>query len=75
MIARSPGELQLILDVRQGWSEKNRKSINVNKTKLVMFLEVPDVGDMRPRFAFTLSQAFPTVWKNVNQGVKGDEVA
>ena len=39
LIARSPDELQLMLNVCQQWAEKNRMSINVNKTKIVVFLE------------------------------------
>jgi hypothetical protein len=37
LIARSPEELQRMLNVCQQWAEKNRMSINVNKTKIVVF--------------------------------------
>ena len=33
LMARSPEELQLMLNACQQWAEKNRMSINVNKTK------------------------------------------
>jgi hypothetical protein len=58
-IARSPEELQLMLNPCQQWAEKNRMSINVNKTKIVVFLEDPATRKARHRFNFTLTPAFP----------------
>jgi hypothetical protein len=60
LIARSPEELQLMLNACQQWAEKNRMSINVNKTKIVVFLEDPGTRKARQRFNFTLTPAFPT---------------
>jgi hypothetical protein len=37
LIARSPEELQRMLDVCQGWADKTRMSINVHKTKVECF--------------------------------------
>ena len=48
-----------MLNVCQEWAERNRKSINVNKTKVVVFLEDPAMRNARPRFNFTLTPAFP----------------
>jgi hypothetical protein len=59
LIARSTDELQLMLNVCQQWAEKNRMSINVNKTKIVVFLEDPLTRKARHRFNFTLTPAFP----------------
>jgi hypothetical protein len=59
LIARSPEELQRMLNVCQEWAERNRMSINVNKTKVVVFLEDPAMRNARPRFNFTLTPAFP----------------
>ena len=59
LIARSPEELQRMLNVCQEWAERNRMSINVNKTKVVVFLEDPAMRNARPRFDFTLTPAFP----------------
>jgi hypothetical protein len=59
LIAHSPDELQRMLNVCQKWAEKNRMSINVNKTKIVVFLEDPLTRAARHRFNFTLSPAFP----------------
>ena len=57
LIARSPEELQLMLNACQQWAEKNRMSINVNKTKIVVFLEDPGTRKARQRFNFTLTPA------------------
>ena len=59
LIARSPEELQLMLNACQQWAEKNRMSINVNKTKIVVFLEDSVTRKARQRFNFTLTPAFP----------------
>ena len=59
LIARSPDELQRMLNVCQQWAEKNRMSINVNKTKVVVFLEDPLTRTARHRFNFNLTSAFP----------------
>ena len=48
-----------MLHVCQEWAERNRMSINVNKTKVVVFLEDPAMRNARPRFDFTLTPAFP----------------
>jgi len=48
-----------MLNVCQQWAEKNRMSINVNKTKVVVFLEDPLTRTARHRFNFTLTPAFP----------------
>jgi hypothetical protein len=55
LIARSPEELQRMLIACQQWAEKNRISINVNKTKVVVLLEDPATRKARPRFNFTLT--------------------
>jgi hypothetical protein len=60
LIARSLEELQLMLNVCQQWAEKNRMFINVNKTKIVVFLEDSVTRNARQRFNFTLTPAFPT---------------
>ena len=60
LIARSPAELQRMLNACQAWAEKSRMTINVGKTKAVVFLENPAVRAARPPFTFTLSQSFPT---------------
>jgi hypothetical protein len=54
LIARSPEELQLMLNVCQQWAEKNRMSINVNKTKIVVFLEDSVTRNARQRFNFMM---------------------
>jgi hypothetical protein len=59
LIARSPEELQRMLNVCQQWAEKNRMSINVNKTKIVVFLEDSVTRNIRQRFNFTLTPVFP----------------
>jgi hypothetical protein len=59
LIARSPEELQQLLNVCQEWAERNRMSINVNKTKVVVFWEDPAMRNVQPRFNFTLTPAFP----------------
>jgi hypothetical protein len=59
LIARSPDELQLMLNVCQQWAEKNRMFINVNKTKIVVFLEDPLTRKARHWFNFTLTPTFP----------------
>ena len=56
LMARSPKELQLMLDVCQESAERNRMSINVYKTKVVVFLEVPAVRKVWPRYNFTPAQ-------------------
>jgi hypothetical protein len=48
-----------MLNVCQEWAERNRMSINVNKTKVVVLLEDPAMRNARPRFNFTLTPAFP----------------
>ena len=60
IIARSPSQLQAMLNQCQQWAEKNRLSINVNKTKVMVFFENPTVRAARQRFRFTLSPSFPT---------------
>ena len=60
IIARSPSQLQAMLNRCQQWAEKNRLSINVNKTKVMVFFENPTVRAARQRFRFTLSPSFPT---------------
>ena len=58
LIARSLEELQLMLNVCQQWAEKNRMFINVNKTKIVVFLEDSvTTRNVRPRLNFTLTPA------------------
>ena len=59
LIAHSPEELQRMLNVCQELAERNRMSINVNKAKVVVFLEAPAMRQARPRFNFTLTPAFP----------------
>ena len=49
-----------MLNACQAWAEKSRMTINVGKTKAVVFLENPAVRAARPPFTFTLSQSFPT---------------
>ncbi len=48
-----------MLNVCQEWAERNRMSINVNKTKVVVFMENLAMRNARPRFDFTLTPAFP----------------
>jgi len=48
-----------MLNVCQQWAEKNRMFINVNKTKIVVFLEDSVTRNARQRFNFTLTPAFP----------------
>jgi hypothetical protein len=56
LIARSPEELKRsMLNVCQQWAEKNRMSINGNKTKIVVFLEDSVTRNDRPLFNFTLT--------------------
>ena len=59
LIARSPSQLQSMIDACQDWAERSRMRINHEKTEVMMFYETPSQRTTRFPSTFHISTRFP----------------
>jgi len=59
LIARSPAQLQSMIDACQDWAERSRMRINHEKTEVMMFYETPPQRATRFPSTFHITTRFP----------------
>jgi len=59
LIARSPVQLQSMIDNCQDWAERSRMRINYEKTEVMMFYETPPQRTTRSPSTFHITTRFP----------------
>ena len=59
LIARSPAQLQRMIDACQDWAERSRMRINHEKTEVMMFYETPSQRTTRFPSTFHITTRFP----------------
>jgi len=59
LIARSPSQLQSLIDACQVWAERSRMRINHEKTEVMMFYETPSQRTTRFPSTFHITSRFP----------------
>jgi len=59
LIARSPSQLQSMIDACQDWVERSRMRINHEKTEVMMFYETPSQRTTRFHSTFHITTRFP----------------
>ena len=59
LIARSPSQLQSMIDACQDWAERSRMRINQEKTEVMMFYETPSQRTTRFASTFHITTRFP----------------
>jgi len=59
LIARSPAQLQSMIDACQDWAERSRMRINHEKTEVLMFYETPSQRTTRFPYTFHITTRFP----------------
>ena len=59
LIARSPSQLQSMIDACQDWAERSRMRINHEKTEVMMFYEIPSQRTTRFFSTFHITTSLP----------------
>jgi hypothetical protein len=59
LIARSPAQLQSMIDACQDWAERSRMRINHDKTEIMIFYETPPQRAVRHPSTFHITTRFP----------------